>query len=75
MQAAYQKNVEQVLEDLDGIKKSSSQKAYEHDITLCFWFAVHLEDLELVQGLLEKEMLVKQLVACAFVKDSIYKNN
>ena len=32
-----------------------------------FWFAIHLEDLKLVQTLLEKEYLLKQLVACALL--------
>ena len=32
-----------------------------------FWFAIHLENLELAQALLEKEFLLKQLVACALI--------
>lgn len=42
-------------------------KQYEHDITLVFWFAIHLENLDLAQLLLDKEFLLKQLVACALM--------
>ena len=36
-------------------------------MTLCFWFAIHLEDLNLAQALLGQEFLLKQLVACALM--------
>jgi hypothetical protein len=56
-----------VLDELESIKRSGQQKAYEHDLTLVFWFAVHLENLGLAQALLENEFLLKQLVACALM--------
>jgi len=61
------KNKDLVLEELQIIKNSGQQKIYEHDLTLVFWFAIHLENLELAQALLDKEFLLKQLVACALI--------
>lgn len=42
-------------------------KQYELDLTLAFWFAIHLEDLKTAQALMEEEFLLKQLVACALI--------
>jgi hypothetical protein len=37
------------------------------DLTLAFWFAIHLEDLKTAQLLMQQEFLLKQLVACALL--------
>ena len=42
-------------------------KQYELDLTLAFWFAMHLEDIETARALMEEEFLLKQLVACALI--------
>ena len=34
-------------------------KQYELDLTLAFWFAVHLEDLPTAQILMKEEFLLK----------------
>ena len=44
-----------------------SAKQYELDLTLAFWFAVHMEDLPTAQALMQEEFLLKQLVACALI--------
>jgi hypothetical protein len=37
------------------------------DLTLAFWFAIHLEDSSTAQLLMQEEFLLKQLVACALL--------
>ena len=46
-------------------------KQYELDLTLAFWFAVHLEDLPTAQILMKEEFLLKQLVACALINKPV----
>jgi hypothetical protein len=36
---------------------------------LVFWLAVHLENLEIVEALVKKEIIIKKVVASAFLKD------
>ena len=47
------------MADLDKLKVATTLKQYEHDLTLVFWFALHLEDLPLVKALLNQEFLLK----------------
>lgn len=54
-----------VIQEIRNIKNTCSLKQYELDLTLAFWFAVHLEDLPTASALLEEDFLLKQLVACA----------
>jgi hypothetical protein len=56
-----------VLTELDIIKSDTDKKNYEHDLTLVFWFAVHLEDFNMVTALVNREFLLKQLVTCALL--------
>jgi hypothetical protein len=39
--------VDATVQELAKNKKSGQPKLYEHDLTLAFWFAIHLEDLRL----------------------------
>ncbi len=48
-----------VLIELKNLKDANNMKQYEHDLTLVFWFVVHLEDLNLAQTLLLNEFLLK----------------
>jgi hypothetical protein len=41
----FQKKTKQVIDELERIKVSLDPKAYEHTLTLIFWFAIHLENL------------------------------
>jgi hypothetical protein len=66
--AIYQGDFETVIQELDAIKQSLPLREYEHEVTLCFWLAVHCEDLSIVQLLLEREFVLKQLVATSMVK-------
>jgi hypothetical protein len=36
-----------------------------------FWFAVHIENLDIARYLLQKEQLIKQLVATLYVKEQL----
>lgn len=56
-----------MIENLKDLKGSSTIKQFELDLTLAFWFAIHLEDLKAANELLEQEFLLKQLVACALL--------
>lgn len=53
--------------ELNRDKESKSTKQFELDMTLAFWFAVHLEDLPTAQALMKNEFILKQLVACALL--------
>jgi hypothetical protein len=55
----YQKNLNGLLNELDRIKTSEETKTYEHDITLVFWFAIHLENLNIAGALVKREFLLK----------------
>jgi len=67
MRAVFNKKIPMVLDELERIKNAGDQKNYEHDLTLAFWFAIHIEDLAMAQALIEREFLLKQLVACALI--------
>ena len=63
----FVRNGPKVLDEILKIKHTESVKQYELDLTLAFWFAIHLEDLKTVQVLMQQEFLLKQLVACALL--------
>jgi hypothetical protein len=63
----FTRNGPKVLDEILKIKRTESVKQYELDLTLAFWFAIHLEDLKTVQVLMQQEFLLKQLVACALL--------
>jgi len=48
----FVRNGPKVLDEILQIKRSESVKQYELDLTLAFWFSIHLEDLKTVQVLM-----------------------
>ena len=67
LQAGFNRQTNRVVSEIRKLKETSSVKQYELDLTLAFWFAIHLEDLKTAQALMEEEFLLKQLVACAII--------
>lgn len=59
MTAIFHRNIDAALEELNISKKSGQTKQYDHDLTLAFWFAIHLEDLRLAQTLVAEAHLLK----------------
>lgn len=47
LMAVFQRSKEAMLQELKNIKNTVNQRTYEQDLTLAFWFAIHLEDLDL----------------------------
>jgi hypothetical protein len=54
--------VEAITTDLD-LLKSQDPTAHDRTVLVVFWFAIHLENLELASALVEKEQSVKEVVA------------
>lgn len=67
LRAGFAKNTKKVVNEIRLAKATMSAKQYELDMTLAFWFAVHMEDLPTAQALMQEEFLLKQLVACALI--------
>jgi hypothetical protein len=59
------------MQELDKIKVTEETKTYEHELTLVFWFATHLENLQIAGSLMTREFLLKQLVACALMNNAL----
>ena len=57
--AGFLKDSQRVLSELRVIRDTQSMKQYELDLTLAFWFAVHLEDLPTARVLMQEEFLLK----------------
>ncbi len=47
LQAVYLKDLQALEQYLGELKSSSPQQAYEHELYLIFWFAVHVENLKI----------------------------
>jgi hypothetical protein len=45
LQAGFNRQTNRVVSEIRKLKETSSVKQYELDLTLAFWFAIHLEDL------------------------------
>ena len=59
--------------DLMMTKRSQPRGKYEYDLMLVFWLAVHLENLEIVQALVDREPIIKKLVTAHNLKNSTTK--
>mmetsp|Transcript_23322 Transcript_23322/g.22953 ORF Transcript_23322/g.22953 Transcript_23322/m.22953 type:complete len:127 (+) Transcript_23322:155-535(+) len=66
----FLKNGKKMMEELKKIKEVASEKDFNYELTMAFWFAVHLEDLELASILVDSSILLKQLVICALNSES-----
>lgn len=65
----FSKNLTALMQELDRMKVTEEIKTYEHELTLVFWFATHLEDLKIASALMNREFLLKQLVACSLMNN------
>ena len=59
LRAGFARNTKKVVDEIRSSKASLSAKQYELDLTLAFWFAIHMEDLETAQALMSEEFLLK----------------
>ena len=51
-----------MVEELDRLKVTLEPKQYDHQVTIAFWFAIHLEIEEIVSALIKREILLKKIV-------------
>ena len=57
--SVFEGNFSDLDDDLMLIRSRHDQIRYEHTIMVIFWFAVHIENLEVARFLLMKEDLIK----------------
>lgn len=76
LQLGFQRNTTGVLNYLTKLKLQEDQrKLYENELTLAFWFACHLEDLDTAQVLVNEEYFLKLIVATAFLQSDNSESN
>ena len=52
------------------MKDGVTDKEHEHDLIVAFWFAVHMENIEIARHILKSNIYIKQLVTLALFRKS-----
>ena len=71
LKTVFDGDSEALQADLMLIQARQDPQHYDHSVMVVFWFAIHIENLEIAHYLVQNEISVKQLVACLYHKEFI----